>query len=63
MWNISDIKDVKKKDKDVSFEHEHIYTCKLKNLADDEFNSDDQLTKICSLASRCGIYSLAQESF
>ena len=36
MWNISDIKDVKKKDKDVSFEHEHIYTCKLKNLADDE---------------------------
>lgn len=36
MWNISDIKDVKKKDKDVLFEHEHIYTCKLKNLADDE---------------------------
>ena len=36
MWNISDIKDVKKKDKDVPFEHEHIYTCKLKNLADEE---------------------------
>jgi hypothetical protein len=36
MWNISDIKDVKKKDKDVLFEHEHIYTCKLKNLADEE---------------------------
>ena len=38
MWNISDIKDIKNKDKDkeVSFEHEHIYTCKLKNLADDE---------------------------
>jgi hypothetical protein len=36
MWNISDIKDIKKKDKDVLFEHEHIYTCKLKNLADDE---------------------------
>jgi len=37
MWNISDIKDIKNKgDKEVSFEHEHIYTCKLKNLADDE---------------------------
>ena len=38
MWNISDIKDIKNKDKDkeVSFEHEHIYTCKLKNLADDD---------------------------
>ena len=36
VWNISDIKDVKKKDKDVLFEHEHIYTCKLKNLEDDE---------------------------
>jgi hypothetical protein len=36
VWNISDIKDVKKKDKEVPFEHEHIYTCKLKNLADDE---------------------------
>jgi hypothetical protein len=37
MWSISDIKDLKNKgDKEVSFEHEHIYTCKLKNISDDE---------------------------
>jgi hypothetical protein len=37
MWSISDIKDIKNKgDKEVSFEHEHIYTCKLKNISDDE---------------------------
>ena len=37
MWSISDIKDLKNKvDKEISFEHEHIYTCKLKNISDDE---------------------------
>jgi hypothetical protein len=37
MWSISDIKDLKNKgDKEVSFEHEHIYTCKLKNISDDD---------------------------
>ena len=37
MWSISDIKDIKNKgDKEVSFEREHIYTCKLKNITDDE---------------------------
>jgi hypothetical protein len=37
MWSISDIKDLKNKgDKEVSFEHQHIYTCKLKNISDDE---------------------------
>jgi hypothetical protein len=34
MWNISDIKDLKNKDKDL--EHQHIYTCKLKHIDDDE---------------------------
>jgi len=38
MWSMSDIKDLKNKanDKEVSFEHEHIYSCKLKNISDDE---------------------------
>jgi hypothetical protein len=34
MWNISDIKDIKNKDK--CAESTHIYSCKLKNINDDE---------------------------
>jgi hypothetical protein len=34
IWNISDIKDIKHKDKDS--ELPHIYSCKLKNINDDE---------------------------
>ena len=42
MWSISDIKDLKNKgDKEISFEHEHIYTCKLKNISDDEHDDPD----------------------
>jgi hypothetical protein len=37
MWSISDIKDFKNKaDKDETLEYQHIYTCKLKNISDDE---------------------------
>ena len=36
MWNISDIKDLKEKEKEVTVNHENIYTCKLKNISDDD---------------------------
>jgi hypothetical protein len=40
MWNISDIKDIKHKDTNV--EPAHIYSCKLKNINDDEDMSISQ---------------------
>ena len=38
MWHISDIKDIKNKDKsnDNDRDKQHIYTCKLKNITEDE---------------------------
>jgi len=36
MWNISDIKDLKEKEKETTVNYENIYTCKLKNISDDD---------------------------
>ena len=36
MWNISDIKDLKEKEKETTVNCENIYTCKLKNISDDD---------------------------
>lgn len=44
MWSVADIKDLKEKDKSDSFESEHIYMCKLKNLSgDDEFSINQKI--------------------
>jgi len=44
MWSVADIKDLKEKDKSDSFESEHIYMCKLKNLSgDDEFSVNQKI--------------------
>ena len=37
VWHISDIKESKILEKDVSTEYQHIYNCKLKNISDDDF--------------------------
>ena len=39
VWSIFDIKEIKDKnrDKDIIYEHQHIYNCKLKNITDEEF--------------------------
>ena len=46
MWSIADIKELKEKEKDKcdSFDSEHIYMCKLKNLSgDDEFSINQKI--------------------
>jgi hypothetical protein len=45
-WSVADIKDLKEKEKDKcdSFDKEHIYMCKLKNLSgDDEFSVNQKI--------------------
>jgi len=45
VWSIYDIKQIKDKnrDKDDIYEHQHIYNCKLKNIADEEFTMNQKV--------------------
>jgi hypothetical protein len=44
LWSISDIKDIKDKGNNESFDSEHIFMCKLKNLSgDDDFSLNQKI--------------------